>query len=72
VAVTLALAYPEAKTIHLVLDNLNIHRRQALADIFGAEMAAEVWDRFIGDPHLGSWTGPSHANPRQLAESSGD
>src|SRR5262245_46978079 len=31
VAVTLALAYPQAKTIHLVLDNLNIHRRKALA-----------------------------------------
>ena len=46
VAVTLALAYPEAKTIHLVMDNLNIHRRKALADVFGAEMAAEVWDRF--------------------------
>ena len=29
VAVTLAMAYPEAKTIHLVLDNLNIHRRKA-------------------------------------------
>ena len=38
VAVTLALAYPEAKTIHLVMDNLNIHRRKALADVFGAEM----------------------------------
>ena len=46
VAVTLAMAYPEAKTIHLVLDNLNIHRRKALADVFGAQMAAEVWDRF--------------------------
>jgi len=46
VAVTLALAYPEAKTIHLVMDNLNIHRRKALVDAFGAEMAAEVWGRF--------------------------
>jgi len=44
VAVELALAYPEAKTIHLVMDNLNIHRRKALADVFGAEMAAQVWD----------------------------
>jgi hypothetical protein len=46
VAVTSALAYPEAKTIHLVLDNLNIHRCKALADVFGAEMAEGVWDRF--------------------------
>ena len=29
VTVALALAYPEAKTIHLVLDNLNIHSRKS-------------------------------------------
>src|SRR5579859_4049754 len=57
VAGTLAMAYPEAETIHLVLDNLNIHRRKALADAFGAEMAAEVWDRFTVHytPTHGSW-----------------
>ena len=57
VAVSLALAYPEAKTIHLVMDNLNIHRRKALADVFGAEMAAQVWNRFTVHytPTHGSW-----------------
>jgi hypothetical protein len=40
------MEYPEAKTIHLLMDNLNIHRRKVLADVFGPEMAAEVWDRF--------------------------
>src|SRR5215510_2861167 len=57
VAVTLALAYPDAKTIHLVVDNLNIHRRKALADVFGAEMATEIWDRFTVHytPTHGSW-----------------
>ena len=57
VAVTLALAYPEVKTIHLVLDNLNIHRQKLLADVFGAEMATEVWDRFTVHytPTHGSW-----------------
>jgi hypothetical protein len=57
VAVNLALAYPEAKTIHLVMDNLNIHRRKALADVFGAEMATQVWDRFTVHytPTHGSW-----------------
>ena len=51
------MAYPDAKTIHLVMDNLNIHRRKALADAFGAEMAAEVWDRFTVHytPTHGSW-----------------
>src|SRR5713101_9134492 len=39
VAIRLAIQYLEAETIHLVLDNLNIHRRKALADVFGAEMA---------------------------------
>jgi len=55
--VNLALAYPEARTIHLVMDNLNIHRRKALADVFGAEMAAQVWDRFTVHytPTHGSW-----------------
>ena len=57
VTVELALAYPEAKTIHLVMDNLNIHRQKALADVFGAEMATQVWDRFTVHytPTHGSW-----------------
>ena len=57
VAVSLALAYPAAKTIHLVMDNLNIHRRKALADAFGEEMAAQVRDRFTVHytPTHGSW-----------------
>jgi hypothetical protein len=57
VTVELALAYPEAKTIHLVMDNLNIHRQKTLADVFGAEMATQVWDRFTVHytPTHGSW-----------------
>jgi hypothetical protein len=39
------------------MDNLNIHRRKSLADVFGADMAAEVWDRFTVHymPKHGSW-----------------
>ena len=57
VAVALALAYPAAKTIHLVTDNLNIHTRKSLTKVFGAEMAAEVWSRFTihYTPSHGSW-----------------
>ena len=57
VVVDLALAYPEAKTIHLVMDNLNIHRRKSLTDLFGAEIGGEVWDRFTVHytPTHGSW-----------------
>ena len=57
VAVNLALAYPAAKTIHLVMDHLNIHSQKSLADVFGGEMAAAVWDRFTVHytPTHGSW-----------------
>jgi hypothetical protein len=57
VAVALALAYPAVKTIHLVMDNLNIHSRKSLADVFGDEMATQVWDRFTVHytPTHGSW-----------------
>ena len=53
----LAMAYPQAETIHLVMDNLNIHCRKSLADLYGAEMADEVWDRFTVHftPKHGSW-----------------
>jgi hypothetical protein len=61
VAVALALAYPEAKTIHLVMDNLNIHSQKSLTAVYGAEMAAEVWNRFTVHytPTHGSWLNPA-------------
>jgi hypothetical protein len=39
------------------MDNLNIHRRKTLADVFGLEMADEVWNRFTVHytPTHGSW-----------------
>jgi hypothetical protein len=46
VAFTLAMQYPEAKTIHLVMDNLNIHCRKSLTDLYGATVGAEIWDCF--------------------------
>jgi transposase len=53
----LALRYPEAETIHLVMDNLNIHRRKSLTDLLGEEVGGEVWDRFTVHytPTHGSW-----------------
>jgi hypothetical protein len=36
----LAMQYPTAKTIHLVMDNLNIHHRKSLTDAFGEVSAA--------------------------------
>jgi hypothetical protein len=48
---------PAAQTIHLVLDNLNIHRRKSLTDLLGEEIGGEVWDRFTVHytPAHGSW-----------------
>src|ERR1700683_4240574 len=53
----LADQYPQANTIHLVLDNLNIHRRKSLTDLLGQKIGSEVWDRFTihYTPTHGSW-----------------
>src|SRR5690348_11901101 len=57
VVCNIAMQYPEAKTIHLVLDNLNIHCRKSLTDTFGDEIGREIWDRFTTHftPKHGSW-----------------
>jgi transposase len=57
VTLHLALQYQEAETIHLVLDNLNIHRRKSLTDLYGKEIGGEIWDRFTihYTPTHGSW-----------------
>jgi hypothetical protein len=39
-------AYPEADTIHLVMDNLNSHRRKALVDRYGEKLGGLLWNRF--------------------------
>ena len=51
------MQYPEAETIHLVMDNLNIHRRKSLTDVFGVGVGNEIWDRFTVHftPTHGSW-----------------
>jgi hypothetical protein len=53
----LADQYPEAETIHRVLDKLNIHCRQSLTDRYGEERGGEIWDRFTVHytPTHGSW-----------------
>jgi transposase len=57
VAFELAVHYPQAETIHLVMDNLNIHRRKSLTDLLGAELGGEIWDQFTVHytPTHGSW-----------------
>jgi transposase len=49
--------YPSARTIHLVMDNLNIHCRKSLVDSFGESEGGKLWDRFTVHytPKHGSW-----------------
>ena len=51
------MQYPQAETIHLVMDNLNIHRRKSLTDFYGVELGTEIWDCFTVHytPTHGSW-----------------
>jgi hypothetical protein len=42
----LATRYLTAKAIHLVLDNLNIHRRKSVTDLLGEEFGGEIGSRF--------------------------
>ena len=52
-----AARYPEADTIHLVMDNLSSHNRKALVDRFGEKIGGLLWERFTVHytPKHGSW-----------------
>src|SRR5438445_3125825 len=49
--------YPEADTIHLVMDNLSSHTRKAVVERFGEKAGGWLWDRFTVHytPKHGSW-----------------
>jgi hypothetical protein len=42
----IARAYPAAKTIHLLMDNLNPHFEKSLTDRFGIAQGRKLWARF--------------------------
>jgi transposase len=52
-----AMRYPEADTIHLVLDNLSSHKHKAVVERFGEKGGGWLWDRFTVHytPKHGSW-----------------
>jgi hypothetical protein len=56
-ACDLAMQYPEADTIHLVMDNLSSHSRKSLTETFGEEVGEQIWDSFTihFTPTHGSW-----------------
>jgi hypothetical protein len=41
-----AIRYPEADIIHLVMDNLSSHTRKAVVERFGEKAGGWLWDRF--------------------------
>jgi hypothetical protein len=51
------LAYPAAKKIHIVVDNLSTHTQKALTDTFGCKEGQRIWQRFAVHytPKHGSW-----------------
>src|ERR1700704_975783 len=53
----LVLAYPRARRIHLVMDNLNIHCEKSLTDAFGDREGRRIWRRLRVHftPKHGSW-----------------
>jgi transposase len=55
--VEIVALYPDADTIHLVMDNLSYHNRKALVDRFGEKIGSLLWDRFTVHytPKHGSW-----------------
>ena len=54
---TIIESYSGADTIHLVMDNLNIHGPKTLTDYFGKERGSELWSRLTVHytPKHGSW-----------------
>ena len=50
-------AYPNAKTIHLVMDNLNTHGLKSLIEAFGERKGKALWRRLTVHytPNHGSW-----------------
>ena len=53
----IAQHYPEADTIHLVMDNLSSHSRKAVVERYGEKAGAWLWNRFTVHytPTHGSW-----------------
>ena len=50
-------AYPRTRTIHMVMDNLNIHCEKSLTDHFGRREGRKLWRRITvhHTPKHGSW-----------------
>ena len=65
-----AARYPEADTIHLVMDNLSSHTRKAVVERFGAEAGDWLWNRFTAHytPKQGSWLNQAEIEISSLSQ----
>jgi len=57
----IARRYRTSKTIHLIMDNLNLHSRVAVMNTLGPTRGAALWARFTPHytPKHGSWLNPA-------------
>lgn len=57
----LARRYRTATTIHLIMDNLNLHCRKAVIGVLGPKRGESLWRRFTPHytPKHGSWLNPA-------------
>jgi|SRR5215471_11576649 len=57
----IATAFPEAKTIHAVMDNLSTHCLKSLTDAYGPVEGLRLWTRFTihFTPKHASWLNPA-------------
>lgn len=57
----ISAAYPKANKIHLIMDNLNVHREKSLVDALGQEEGTKLWRRFEVHytPKHASWLNPA-------------
>lgn len=53
--------YRTARTIHLIMDNLNLHCRKAVIGVLGLKRGAALWGRFTPHytPKHASWLNPA-------------
>lgn len=54
-------AYPCAEKIHLIMDNLNVHREKSVVDALGPQEGSALWGRFTVHytPKHASWLNPA-------------
>ena len=57
----IAAAYPHARTIHLIVDNLSTHSQKSLTDALGLDEGQALWSRFTlhFTPKHASWLNPA-------------